>query len=81
MSNPTDQPCTICGRDNRHRTHDALTETGHLKHYYEPAGCPWCPTDCKSCPGNRADCECYSHQPDNDDGRWLMNRDGYTNNG
>lgn len=29
-------------------------------------GCPWCPIDCRSCPGNRADCECYSHQPDGD---------------
>lgn len=26
--------------------------------------CPWCPVGCPECPGTRADCECYRHQPD-----------------
>lgn len=26
--------------------------------------CPWCPKQCRSCPGSRSDCECYEHQPD-----------------
>lgn len=28
----TDPGCTVCGRDNRNGTHDALERTGHLRH-------------------------------------------------
>jgi hypothetical protein len=32
-----DPGCTLCGRDNRNGTHDALERTGHLGHSFAPA--------------------------------------------
>jgi hypothetical protein len=34
---PYDPGCTVCGRDNRNGTHDALEATGHLSHPFQPA--------------------------------------------
>lgn len=48
---------------------DFLVENAvHMKeHHAEELQCPYCPADCPECAGNRADCECYRHQPDAND--------------